>query len=299
MRPKTYLSMATALLLLQACGGHDSIVGPSLDEATETPAIAQETGSASATAVTTPAARPVISSVTGPTWTWEKARLYGNSLKSDYLDIGAANDWTIRGKGFGPIRGTIVIGRGYYRVWVTSWSDTLIRARVASEFASTPQRRADLTVFALGVPPVTTFVDVIPAISTRPYGQCTWHVAKRRIEVGRSIPSPSAYNTNVKVDGSYEPRAFDVIHFKPTVEHTVFVESAARRVMTDDRKGNRTIRFDLGISQYNARYDEVLSTYATTHDVRETYDPKTGRVTARIVTSAPKFGQASATGVWR
>jgi hypothetical protein len=94
------------------------------------------------------------------------------------------------------------------------------------------------------------------------------------------------------------PARGDLLMFS-TVEHTVFVESTTRTIVADDKRGNRTVRYSLRISQYNARYDEAYSTYTTTHEVREQYDTRTGAVRSRTLVSGPKFNSATATGYWR
>jgi hypothetical protein len=247
------------------------------------------------------AAAPAIRSVDGPVWDWDKAPRYRYYLEADYYDNANFN-WTINGSGFGPNSGTVSLPSGY-TARILSWSDTQIRIRPTSSINATPVGSAVVTVIGSNRQQATFRIrGVLPSVFTRAYAQCTWWTAQQRILAGRGISggfNGGAYATNVRVDGNYAPAVRDVLMFGTL--HQAFIESLGSAKVEDDKRGTRTITYALTISQYNARYDEVLSRYDTVHRVRETYDPRTSRVTRRSLINAPKFSSNSsaATGAWR
>lgn len=109
-----------------------------------------------------------------------------------------------------------------------------------------------------GILQVKGFVGVIKA---RGYGQCTWYVAKRRLDVNRSIPSPGAYTITASITPSYVPQMWDVLSYGTS--HASIITSNPVRTTSS---GMTTWTFV--VSEMNALTDERETSDTRTFSVR-------------------------------
>lgn len=260
---------------------------------------------------------PSITRVSGTPWDWDKAPCWRGHLVVDYYRDKTPAIY-ITGSNFGSDanRGSVTTDNVYYRdLTIEDWSETAIRIRLTSSLKATPlplstdandpvslRQPLTLTVTRNDGRAVSTQVRVVPAIKTRVYRQCTHYAALTRLLASKSIPT-SAYSFNFTINASYEPQTLDVLMWGDS--HTAIIGDVSSAV-TDDKKGNRTIKYTIRIDQSNAAppYGESLSSYTTGATVKVKYDPKTGREISRTLESpdsAYRFSNGSkpATVGWR
>ncbi len=189
--------------------------------------------------------------------------------------------WTIKGSGFGTTPGTVTLyGR---TVPVISWSDKAIRVNVSGAQIN-PTRPWDwaplsttLRVRTAAGQIASTGVEIVPAIRTRIYGQCTYHVALRRLQMGRQ-PSPSAYGGYTTITASWVPARGDQLQWTTAFgKHTAIIESVGRPTMS-----NGVTTYSVTISQLNAAGDNQYTQVTTAFSFRGT-----------TVLKAPKFSDNS------
>ena len=133
--------------------------------------------------------------------------------------------FTITGKNFGAKKGSVdFLGADHQRisgvnVTIKSWSDSEIEIVAKGPYSFTFTSPGYVLVMRedeVYQPPmsyeganlfeVKGFVGVI---NTRGYGQCTWYVAKKRLDVGKSIPMPGAFSMTDSIKSSYVPQLWD------------------------------------------------------------------------------------------
>jgi surface antigen len=200
--------------------------------------------------------------------------------------------WTIAGSNFGNTRGQVrLAGRD---VPILAWSNTQIRIDPsgAQINPSTPWNwqpmSATLVVRTSTGQEASRSVDIVPAIRSRIYEQCTWHVARRRIEMGLQ-PSPTAYGQYTAFSASWVPRAGDQLKWGGTPAaggvHQAIIERVSGPVISGKVK-----TYTITLSQYNAGGHNEFNTFTTTF-----------QVTGQTVTQLPKFrtGGVNATGYYR
>ncbi|MBI2479304.1 MAG: hypothetical protein HYV60_11915 [Planctomycetia bacterium] len=249
-------------------------------------------------------AAPSISSIGGYTNT--DAGIVNGTVQ---MDVGQAwngyrvvNDrrgtytWTLSGSNFGSRRGEVFLaGRS---VPVRSWNDRSIVIDPSGEqiHPGSPHnwgpmsttlvvRRSDGREAGQGV-------SIVPAIRTRVFEQCTWHVAKRRIEMGLT-PSASAYGNYRELDARWTPRVGEQLKWGGTAArggyHTAIIEGVERV-----NAPNETT-YRLTISQYNARGRNEFSTFETTFRV----GLRNNRPVTVLERPAFQWGGAAASGYYR
>lgn len=191
--------------------------------------------------------------------------------------------WTLNGSGFGTSPGTVTL-QGIPAP-ITSWSNTKIQINPTlslvlfgvPEYAA---RDMDIRVEVRTVTgdAVSRIEQVVPSLRSRIYQQCTWHVAKRRLEMGLK-PSPTAYLTGyTTIDKSWQPHAGDQLRWDLTSgRHAAIIES----VSGPSTVGTKTV-YGIRISQYNRGCDNMYSVYDTTFEV-----------IAGVVTRKPQFSSTS------
>jgi hypothetical protein len=196
--------------------------------------------------------------------------LVNMSIGTAWNDYRAVNDqpglytWTINGTNFGTQRGEIRLAGQV--VPVISWSNTSIRIDPSGAQFNAAQpwnwapRNAALQITTAAGASVSQNVDVAPAIRSRVYGQCTWHVARRRLEMGLT-PSPSAYGGYTAISPAWVPRAGDQLQWSGT--HTAIIESVSAPVVHGDLR-----IYWLTISQYNGTGSNEYGTFQTPFAVR-------------------------------
>ena len=122
-------------------------------------------------------------------------------------------------------------------------------------------------------------------IKTRGFGQCTWYVAKRRLDAGKSIPSPSAYSKTAAIAASYVPAQYDGLTYGG--KHVAIITSSPTKSVAAD--GTTTWTFT--VSEMNALTDEKESTSTRSFAV------KSGKIVKQIGYNAGTSYVAD--GYWR
>jgi hypothetical protein len=105
-------------------------------------------------------------------------------------------------------------------------------------------------------------VNVVPAVKSRIYGQCTYWVALRRHQMGKLL-SPTAYSGYTPIDAHWQPQRGDQLQWNGT--HTAIVEDVYETVTPI------SVVFHVEISQFNVpgpsnnyqwnQYSEVQTTF--------------------------------------
>jgi hypothetical protein len=243
------------------------------------------------------AAAPSISSIGGVTngfgllnGAYSRAQL-GNCASDAWNGYRVLNDqtgmypWTISGTGFGASRPTVTLGG--FVVPVLSWSNTSIQIDPTTGYSTSPTSRL-LTIQRPDGASTQQWVSVVNSIRSRVYGQCTWHVAKRRLEMGRA-PSPTAYGGYTGLE-NWSPAVGDQLQWSGT--HTAIIESIGFPIAGPFGSGETTI--PITISQANAACTSQVTSYSTTYKYRVINN-------VRTVLERPRYsaGSAGATGYYR
>lgn len=154
-------------------------------------------------------------------------------------DMGGKFPITINGSGFGSTRGTILIaGRS---ATITSWSNTRIVIDPTLPWTSDPFCAVVKLTTSSGAV-ANSAMDVVPAISTRIYGQCTHFVAKTRKQNGLN-PSQTAYGGYSSINTNYVPRKNDQYKWGDDA-HTGIVTNVTGPVSTTG--GYKTWKITIG-----------------------------------------------------
>jgi hypothetical protein len=170
---------------------------------------------------------------------------------------------TLRGNNFGSTRGTVTLaGRN---VTISSWSNTSIVIDPTLPWNSGPV----CTIMKIRTANGATLdygMNIVPAVRTRIYGQCTYEVARTRLEMGMS-PSPTAYSNYATITGSYVPKAGDQYQWNTSVgKHTAIVTAVSAPVSSTGgiKKWTITVR------ERNADCRNGVRTYSTTFQTKTT-----------------------------
>lgn len=177
-----------------------------------------------------------------------------------------------------PLSGVTVI----IKKWADTRIDIGVRALPSFTFAKVGYVRVTLDK----KPPPTSgyrsaefsVLGFAGTISTRGYGQCTWHVSNRRAVQNLSVPADggSIYGSGrTAIDASYIPMASDVLVYGTS--HVAFIEGVSKPVYQGSG-ANKTTTWTLQVSEMNAACNESL-----TSDTR-TFQIKGSGSTASIVT---------------
>ncbi|MCD9189628.1 MAG: IPT/TIG domain-containing protein [Pyrinomonadaceae bacterium] len=159
---------------------------------------------------------------------------------------------TINGNNFGTTRGTVTIaGRN---APILSWSNTTIKIDPTLDWWASPMS-AVLRISTASGTYLNWGIDVVPAISSRIYGQCTYHVAYQRKQMGMQ-PSPTAYGGYTAIAGNYIPRRGDQYQWG-SGDHTGIVTAVSAPVSSSG--GIKT--WNITISEQNADCRNGLKTY--------------------------------------
>lgn len=294
---KNHVTVCAAALLAVGCSDASTTLAP---------VVAGRSDLAAAVAAVAPP--PVVSGFSGISssyWLWDKAPKYGQSWVIDYR---YENQFTITGTGFGS-SGTITFGNPGYRVTsIKSWKDNQIIFTAGSVIDAVPNFATGISVTrAAGNSTSRMFpVRLIPGIRTRPYGQCTYWAAYRRIKLGRSEAQPTAYSATGALGPDYVPQAYDVLWANNV--HQAFIEAVSTQVVSankDVSKGPIVREYAITLSQYNARYDEQLAPSNTlTIRVQEVMDLKSRKTVRSLVQGFNVFRMSPsvstpATNYWR
>lgn len=187
--------------------------------------------------------------------------------------------WTIIGNGFGTQQGQIIIaGR---QAAISSWSNTKIVIDPTLPTNSYPAcavlalRTSDGRILNSGV-------NVVPAIRSRIYGQCTYLVAKTRLNLGLQ-PSPTAYGGYQTITGSYVPKVGDQLEWQ--ARHTAIVTAVSN---TGTINGTTTWR--VTISEQNADCNNSFNVY--TSEFKTKLVGGSSQIVQYMRSSVNNFGEA-------
>ena len=273
-----------------------------------------------ASAASVQAQTPTITSITGYSdgvgvssgrWNGQPTRApatasnrFQNFLVSDSFNYGSpsANPyyWDINGSNFGRSQGTgsIVVGPlpSPFSVTIVSWSATSIRVKAVAP-RSFQSCSISLKVTTANGKTSAQFNDnVVGIIKSRGCGQCTWFVAKTRLDNGLSIPT-TAYATTGTIpavgtlDNGYRPTLWDCMNFNGN--HVGIITTAP----TTTPNADGSVSYTFTVSEYNARWDEAPSSSPRTYKLSKANAAGQKTVLAGIGTSASASWVA--TGYWR
>jgi len=236
------------------------------------------------------AAAPQITSVTGYSdgvgvsngrWTGQPSRApasasnrYKNFLASDSYNYGIATNpyfWDINGNNFGAVRGTVSIGPNpspFTSITIVSWTATKIRIKAVASRSYQSSAISFKVTTSTGSASAPFNDNAVGIIKSRGCGQCTWFVAKTRLDNNNlSIPLPSAYSTTAAIpavgaaDRGYRPARWDCLNYSG--KHVAIITSTP----TQTNNADGSITFTFTVSEYNATWNEALSTSTRTYKI--------------------------------
>lgn len=215
-----------------------------------------------------------------------------NEPGSDYLGFLAIDSylpstnyvWKVKGSGFGSSPGTFTFSNSSYTATIVSWSNTEIRVRPRGPrgFGS---RTLSFTVRTSSGQTATRTESTMELINSRGMGQCTYHVAHRRLQAGLGIPLPSAYSQTASITASYVPKKYDGLKYD--TRHVAIITSTP----VVETLSDGTVKYTFTVSEMNWNRQETVATSTRTFKVRN------GSVVGRIGSLAGSTYWA--TGYWR
>lgn len=212
---------------------------------------------------------------------------------ADYLANGINDTVTISGSGFGTKQGTLTISDSQLLISVKTWSETRITARVMTAANSyTYNTGASVKIVtAAGASTSGGSVGIAGAVQTRPWGQCTWYVTQKLLGAGLTTPNAPYYTASIATSlVGWTPQVNDALVFG-TSAHTAIIDSVTSSSVT--KNGVVTTTYALGVSDYNAKWDEKYGT--ATLSFVQSKKQSSGAIT---VVSTPSRGGAL-TGYFR
>lgn len=187
------------------------------------------------------------------------------------LTHGDTYSWTITGTNFGANAGSVWVLDPYaadigVTVKIVSWTNTSIKVVVNAPHTFTSKANAVLWVSKLKTRPLpasnaswaSRSTPVVGLIQSRGYGQCTWFVAKTRLDAGLSIPFPRAYTNTATLSGiggtsNYVPRQWDALNYGGL--HVAIISSA----VTTTTNSDQSITYSFTVREMNATTNEAES----------------------------------------
>jgi hypothetical protein len=236
------------------------------------------------------AAAPTISSVGGVSSTvsgisnGKVSMTCGQTANGNYAinDQVGVYPLTIYGNNFGSARGAVSIaGRNSP---ILSWSNTAIKIDPTLDWWANPMS-AVLKITTSSGSVLNSGINIVPAISSRIYGQCTYRVALTRKQLGLQ-PSPSAYGGYTTISSSYVPRAGDQYQWGGG-SHTGIATGVSGPVASAG--GIKT--WNITISEQNADCRNGLNTYTAQFQTKTVNGSTT--VTIKPKSSVTSYGQAT------
>jgi hypothetical protein len=235
---------------------------------------------------------------------WTGQPSFGFTPKSnaykDFLAIESQNkvSFTLKGKNFGTKQGSVqflnstLTPLSRVSVTIDSWKDTEVKVSVTGSYTFTSSANGWIRISIDKNPPAQSYPGAsmlqvkgyAGVIKTRGYGQCTWYVAKRRLDAGKSIPTPSAYSSTT-INASYVPQQYDGLTYGG--KHVAIIASSPQKSIAKDG----TITWTFTVSEMNALTDEKESSSTRSFAV------KSGKVVVWIGSKAGK--SYTADGYWR
>ncbi len=186
--------------------------------------------------------------------------------------------WTISGTNFGSTAGSVTIaGRS---AKIVSWTSTAIKVDPTVPWTWGPMSTT-FTVKTAAGSSGTFGVSIAPAIRSRVFGQCTHHVAYKRLAMGLQ-PSTSAYGSHASITPTYVPRAGD--QYAWAGAHVGIVTGVSKAV------SGAFTTYTLTVSEQNAACTNKVTAYKTTFQVQST--PAGLTITQRPKSSVAKLATA-------
>lgn len=174
-------------------------------------------------------------------------------------DVPGPYTWVITGTNFGAASGTVTVAG--QNAQVTSWSATRIGVNPTVPWYSAPLCAVVSVRTATGAV-AQGGANIVPAILTRVYGQCTWFVAYTRHSMGMN-PSPYAYQGFRPIDANYVPVRGDQLEWQS--KHTAIITQVQGPFTT--RPGGYT-GWTVKIEEMNADCRNGYHVYYQTFEIR-------------------------------
>ncbi|HKV09301.1 MAG TPA: hypothetical protein VJ725_14250 [Thermoanaerobaculia bacterium] len=165
--------------------------------------------------------------------------------------------WTINGSNFGTSKGTLAIGS--LKPAAKSWTSTQIVTDPTLSKDSSPVCTT-LTVTA-STGSATYGVNIAPAIKSRIYGQCSWYVALKRLNLGLQ-PSPSAYGGYSSITADWVPKVGDQLHWAS--KHTAIITG----VKGPTSQAGGYTSYTVTIEEYNADCRNSFNRYTSEFQIQ-------------------------------
>lgn len=248
-----------------------------------------------------PAAQVTISSITGWTaspnvingaWTGQPYILSNSNFSNAYKGMLAIESqssatkstFTISGNNFGTTKGSVQFldtslnKLSGVTITIDSWLNSQVKVTVKCPYKFEYKKGGYVRISRDLNPPAMSYegaamksvIGFVGVIQARGYGQCTWFVAKRRLDAGRSIPYPSAYSKTGSITGSYVPARYDGLLYG--AKHVAIITSTPVKTT----KSDGTVVYSFTVSEMNAYMDEKERSSTRTFEV------KSGVITKKI-----------------
>lgn len=189
--------------------------------------------------------------------------------------------WTINGSNFGTSVGTVKIGS--LRHAAKSWTSTrIVIDPTVSKDSSPTSSVLTVTSGSTGIS-ATYAVNTVPAIKSRIYGQCTWYVALKRLNLGLS-PSTTAYGGYSPITPSWVPKVGDQLHWLS--QHTAIITG----VSGPTSQAGGYISYTVTIEEYNSTCQNRFNRYTSVFQTRTVNGTKS--ITKYLKSSVTSLGDA-------
>ena len=254
------------------------------------------------------ASPPQITSVTGHSdgvgvsagrWTGQPLKApatasnqFKNFLASDSYNYGivSANPyyWDINGKNFGISQGTVSVGPSpspFTSISIVNWTGTSIRIKVVASRSYQSSSIILKVTTSTGSTSAPFSDKAVGIIKSRGCGQCTWFVAKTRLDQGLNVP-PSAFSTTAAipvvgaVDGGYRPARWDCLNYNGN--HVAIITTTPSQTNNPDG----SITFTFTVSECNATWNEAASSSSRSYKLSKVNATGKRTIQAGIGTNA-------------
>ncbi len=198
---------------------------------------------------------------------------YKGYLATDSYNYGSTSAnpyyWDINGSNFGAVQGSVSIVPNpspFTSITIVSWSATTVRVKVVATRAYITSGIAVKVTTSAGVSSTAFNDTAMGIIKSRGCGQCTWFVAKTRLDNSLAVP-PSAYSTTAAIpavgalDTGYEPALWDCLNYSGN--HVAIITSTPTKTANNDG----SITYNFTVSEYNATWNEALSSSPRTYKI--------------------------------
>lgn len=173
--------------------------------------------------------------------------------------------WDILGSGFGTSSKLVTIVNNStgsvlkdFTIRIILWTDSKIRISVSHKddykftFMKSISIKVTLSGTSASVYPLT---GVVGLYKGRPWGQCSWWVARNRMSLGLLAP-PTAYSTTGNISESYIPKRSDCLTYG--TKHVAYISSEPEKKTLADG----SVQYTFTVSEMNAKWDELPSSYS-------------------------------------